>query len=97
MDIEKGIRRTRDWKKVVEEHASRPGRVEDPIPGPSHLPEEDPSSSEEEVRDSLEPASEQEEEDDLVIRLCREGGVGLQTFLLSKAVSPVSGRHDLLK
>ena len=96
MDIEKGIRRTRDWKKVVEERASCPGRVEDPVPGPSRLPqEEDPSSSEEEVRDSLEPTSEQEEEDNLVVRLCREGGVGLQTFLLSKAVSPTATEKPL--
>ena len=80
---------------MVEECASRPGRVEDPIPGPSHLPEEDPSSSEEEVRDSLEPTSEQEEEDNLVVRLCREGGVGLQTFLLSKAVPPTAMEKPL--
>ena len=81
--------------KVVEECASHPGRVEDPVPGPSHLPEEDPSSSEEEVRDSLEPTSEQEEEDNLVIRLCREGGVDLQTFLLSRAVSPTATEKPL--
>ena len=95
VDIEKGIRKTRDWKKVVEEHASCPGRIEDPVPGPSRLPEEDPSSSEEEVRDSLEPTSEQEEEDNFVVRLCREGGVGLQTFLLSKAVSPTAKEKPL--
>ena len=96
VDIEKGIRKTRDWKKLVEERASRPGRVEDPIPGPSCLPqEEDHSSSEEEVRDSLEPTSEQEEEDNLIVRLCWEGGVGLQTFLLSKAVSPAATEKPL--
>ena len=95
VDIEKSIRKTKDWRKVVEERASRPGRVEGPVPGPSHPPEEDPSSSEEEVQDSLEPTSEQEEEDNLVVRLCREGGVGLQTFLLSKAVSPTATEKPL--
>ena len=81
VEIEKGIRRTRDWKKVVEEWASHPGRVVDPVPSPSH------PSQEEEVQSSLKPTL-GKEEDNLVVRLCWEGGVGLQTFLLSKAVSP---------
>ena len=98
IDIEKGIRRSRDWKKVVEEHASRPGRMEDPVPGPSHSPlqeTEDPSSSEGEVQDSLEPTSDQEEEDRTVVKLYWEGGVGLQTFLSSKAVSPTATEKPL--
>ena len=103
MEIEKGIRRTRDWKKVVEERASCPGRNEGPVPSPSRLScegVEDPSlsgpssSDEEEVQGSLEPASDKEE-DNLVVRLCWKGGVGLQTFLLSKAVSPTATEKPL--
>ena len=90
VEIEKGIRKTKDWRKIVEGA---------PVPGPSKPtpPERSPPTSDEEeessetddsddeVRKSLEPAG---EEDLHLVRLCRDGGVQLQKFLLSKAVAP---------
>jgi len=94
IEIEKGIRKTKDWRKIVEGA---------PVPGPSRPtpPERSPptddedktssessdssSDSEDAVRDSLEPSGEEEVN---LVKLCRDGGVQLQKFLLSKAVSP---------
>ena len=86
LEIEKGIRKMKDWRKVVEE-APVPGPSK-PTPPESSPPaeseDEESSDSEEKVRESLEPS---EEEDAHLVGLCRDGGVQLQKFLLSKAVS----------
>jgi len=62
------------------------------IPGPSCQPppepllEEEGSESEDEVEESLDPSD--NEESLTVNRLCREGGVAFQHFLVSKAIIP---------
>ena len=104
LDIEKGTRQKQDWQRVVGEESSLPRRAKEqvPVPGPSRIPppeessddgssnSEDRSTSEGEVRDSLQPSDEDDEEDADLTRLCREGGVGIQKFLISKAVSPTT-------
>src|ERR1700753_1011293 len=108
VDIEKTIRKKKDWKSIVGERSSRPRRIteQQPVPGPSQPAiqegepsqkdteeEEEPSESEDEVRKSIEPSSDEEEpesEESSLVRLCREGGVGLQNFLISKAITPMS-------
>jgi hypothetical protein len=63
-----------------------------PTPGPfspQQIEGESPSESEDEIRNSLEPSSDNEEEVS-VARLCWEGGVAFQHFFISKAVSPTA-------
>src|SRR6202789_1375405 len=100
VDIEKNIRSKRNWEKIV---GSQP---EVAIPGPSSRPQQRESSSEgsskndssseedekeseeeDEVQKSLDPDS---EIDESFLGLCREGGVALQNFLISKAVPPTA-------
>jgi len=92
VDIEKKIQQKKDWREIVGERSSQPRRTAEPIPGPSSqqppeeppAEEEDPIDSEEEVQDSLNP---NDSEGALIARLCWEGGVESQNFLISKAVS----------
>jgi hypothetical protein len=95
-----------DWRKIVEE-APVPGPSQPPAPerSPPTSEGDEESTSEDdsdEVRESLEPEEEKPEsvwfdpDDDTVFltRLCREGGVPLQNFLVSKAVlPPATERH----
>jgi transposase InsO family protein len=111
--IEKETRKMADWKKVVGERSSRPqrnvpGQVA-PQPGPSSPPAPGPSSSgesevpdaesEDEVRDSLDPSSNDDDDQADAARLCREGGVSFpfQHLLLSKAVSEQQETRSSLK
>jgi hypothetical protein len=111
--IKKETRKMTDWKKVVGEQSSRPqrnvpGQVA-PQPGPSSPPTPDPSSSgeseipdaesEDEVRDSLDPSSDDDNDQADAARLCREGGVSFpfQHLLLSKAVSELQETQSSLK
>ena len=99
VQIEKDIRRKKDWDRIVGEQSSRPHpnvpgpSTPAPVPPPPHQPQEGTSSGEEkpdsesEVEDSLEPSSDSEGAD-FVARLAQEGGVQFQHFLVSKAVSP---------
>ena len=96
--IEKEIRKKRDWSKIVgEKPRSRGNKEPEPVPGPSSPPPERSPSPEgassgsednDEVEKSLEPSSDDNDEDAALARLCREGGVKFQAFLISKAVSP---------
>jgi hypothetical protein len=111
--IEKETRKMAEWKKVVGEQSSRPqrnipGQVA-PQPGPSSPPAPGPSSSgesevpdaesEDEVRDSLDPSSDDDDDQADAARLCREGGVSFpfQHLLLSKAVSELQETRSSLK
>ena len=100
VQIEKDIRRKKDWDRIVGKQSSRPHpnvpgpSTSAPVPSPPHQPQEGTSSgkeekpdSESEVEDSLEPSSDSEEAE-LVARLAQEGGVHFQHFLVSKAISP---------
>ena len=88
VEIEKDINKQRDWKRIVGEESSRLQRGS--IPGPSRQPplepllEEEGSESEDKVEESLDPFG--NEELLTVNRLCREGGVAFQHFLVSKAI-----------
>jgi len=100
--VEKDITRLKDWKKVVGEPSSLPRAI--PGPSSRPLPVEEssddenpdiqedapvinPSDEEEgDVEESLEPSSEEEVN---LLKLCREGGVAFQHFLISKAISPI--------
>ena len=99
--IEKDTCKIADWKKVVGEQSSHPqrnvpGQVA-PQPGPSSPPAPGPSSSgesevpdaesEDEVQDSLDPSSDDDNDQVDIAQLCQEGGVSFQKFLLTKAVS----------
>jgi hypothetical protein len=110
--IEKEMRKMRDWKQVVGEQSSRPQRgvprpTAAPEPGPSSPPAPGPSSSgesevpdaesEDEVRDSLDPSSDDDDDQADTARLCREGGVTFQRLLLSKAVSELQETRSSLK
>ena len=96
--IEKEIRKKRDWSKIVGEKPwSRGNKEPEPVPGPSSPPPERSPSPEgassgsednNEVEKSLEPSSDDNDEDATLARLCQEGGVKFQAFLISKAVSP---------
>ena len=96
--IEKEIRKQRDWSRIVGERPQSKGNKEsEPVPGPSSPPPERSPSSEgtssgsednDEVEKLLEPSSDDKSEGATLARLCREGGVKIQTFLISKAVSP---------
>jgi len=83
IEIEKDIRKHKDWSWIVGEESSRPQRG--PVPGPSRQPPPDPlpggegSESEDEVQGSLEP-SDDDDESVTVSRLCREGGWLSNTF-----------------
>jgi len=90
IEIEKDISKQRDWKRIVGEESSRP--QQGGIPGhscqspPEPLLEEEGSESEDEVEVSLDPS---DNEDLLTVnRLCWEGGVAFQHFLVSKAIIP---------
>ena len=99
--IEKEIGKKRDWSKIFSEKPqSRGNKESEPVPRPSSPPPErspspestssssgdDQKLDDEEVERSLEHSSDDSEEDALA-KLCREGGVKFQTFLISKAVS----------
>ena len=100
--IEKEIRKKRNWSKIVGEKP-RSKRIQESEPVPrSSLPSPERSPSpvstssssgddqeldDEEVERSLEPSSDDSEEDALA-RLCQEGGLKFQPFLISKVVSP---------
>ena len=96
--IKKEIRKQRDWSRIVSERPWSKGNKEsEPVPGPSSPPPErspspkgtsSGSEDNDEVEKSLKPSSDDESEDAALARLCREGGVKFQTFLISKAVSP---------
>ena len=96
--IKKEIRKQRDWSRIVGEHPWSKGNKEsEPVPGPSSPPPERSPSPEgtssgseddNEVEKSLEPSSDDESKGATLARLCQEGGVKFQTFLISKAVSP---------
>ena len=82
---------------VGEKPRSRGNKEPEPVPGPSSPPPERSPSPEgassgseddDEVEKSFEPSSDNESEDAALARLCREGGVKFQAFLISKAVSP---------
>jgi len=88
VQVEKDIKRQRDWRKVIGEESSRPRRQTIPggVPVPDSVPyysskEED---SEGEVDDAL--GSPSSSGDEKVARLSREGGVAFFNFLISKAV-----------
>ena len=100
--IEKEIRKKRDWSKIVGGKPwSKRIQESEPVPGPSSPPPErspspestssssgdDQKLDDEEVERLLEPSSDDSEEDALA-KLCWEGGVKFQTFLISKVVSP---------
>jgi len=90
VQVEKDIKRQRDWRKVVGEESSRPRRQAIPggVPVPDSVPyyssegEDSGSDSEEEVDDALGSPSGDEE----VARLSQEGGVAFFDFLISKAI-----------
>jgi len=93
VEVEKDILRQKDWKKVVGEESSRPRRQN--IPGGVPVPDSVPYySSDEEGGDDDESddsegethKSPSEEEEAVVSRLSREGGVSFLSFLVSKAV-----------
>jgi hypothetical protein len=98
----------RDWKKVVGEQSSRPQRgVPRPTaahePGPSSPPAPGPSSSgesevpgaesEDEVRDSIDPSSDDDDDQADTARLCREGE-SLSNASFSPRLSLNYRRHD---
>ena len=111
VSIEKDTRKMRNWKQVVGKQSSRPQRgipgPAAPEPGPSSPPVPGPSSSgesevpntksEDEVRDSLKPSSDDNNDQADATRLCWEGGVTFQRFLLTKAVSELQETRSSLK
>jgi len=98
VEVEKDILRQRDWKKVVGEESSRPCRQNIPggVPVPDSVPyyssdeeggnDDESDDSEDETRKMLGSPSPSEEEEAVVSRLSREGGVSFLSFLVSKAV-----------
>jgi len=91
VQVEKDIKRQRDWRKVVGEESSRPRRQAIPrgVPVPDSVPyylseEEGSDSSEGEVDDAL--GSPSSSGDEKVARLSQEGGVAFFNFLISKAI-----------
>jgi len=92
VQVEKDIKRQRDWRKVVGEESSRPRRQAIPggVPVPDSVPyysseeEDSGSSSAGEVDDAL--GSPSSSNDEKVARLSREGGVAFYDFLISKAI-----------
>jgi len=98
VEVEKYILRQRDWKKVVGEESSRPHRQNIPggVPVPDSVPyyssdeeggnNDESDDSEDETCEILRSPSPSEEEEAVVSRLSREGGVNFLSFLVSKAV-----------
>ena len=98
VEVEKDILHQRDWKKVVGEESSRPCRQNIPggVPVPDSVPyyssdeeggnDDESDDSEDETRKMLGSPSPSEEEEAVVSRLSREGGVSFLSFLVSKAV-----------
>jgi len=92
VQVEKAIKRQKDWRKVVGEESSRPRRQAIPggVPVPDSVPyyssgeEDSGSGSEGEVDDAL--GSPSSSGDEKMARLSREGGVAFYDFLISKAV-----------
>jgi len=92
VQVEKDIKRQRDWRKVVGEESSRPRRQAIPggVPVPDSVPyysseeEGSGSGSEGEVDDAL--GSPSSSGDEKVARLSREGGVAFFDFLISKTI-----------
>jgi len=93
VQVEKDIRRQKDWRKVVGEESSRPRRQAIPggVPVPDSVPyysseeEGSESGSEGEVDDTL--GSPSSSGDEKVARLSQEGGVAFFNFLISKAIA----------
>ena len=87
VQVEKDIKRQRDWRKVVGEESSRPRRQAIPggVPIPDSVPyysseeEGSESDSEEEVDDTL--GSPSSSGDEKVARLSWEGGVAVRATL----------------
>ena len=98
VEVEKDILRQRDWKKVVGEESSRPRQQNIPggVPVPNSVPyyssdeeggdDDESGGSEDETCEMLGSPSPSEEEEAVVSRLSREGGVSFLSFLVSKAV-----------
>ena len=98
VEVEKDILRQRDWKKVVGEESSCPHRQNIPggVPVPNSVPyyssdeeggdDDESDDSEDKTREMLGSPSPSEEEEAVVSRLSREGGVSFLSFLVSKAV-----------
>jgi len=98
VEIEKDILRQRDWKRDVGEESSRPRRQNIPggVPVPDSVPyyssdgeggdDDESNDSEDETCKMLGSPSPSEEEEAVVSRLSREGGVSFLLFLVSKAV-----------
>ena len=93
VEVEKDILRQRDWKKVVGEESSRPCRQNIPggVPVPDSVPyysgdEEEGDDGESSDSESETCESPSEEEDAVVSRLSREGGVSFLSFLVSNTV-----------
>jgi hypothetical protein len=79
--------------------APEPGPSSPPVPGPSSSGESEvpDAESEDEVRDSLDPSSDDDDDQADTARLCREGGVTLQRLLISKAISELQETRSSLK
>jgi len=98
VEVEKDILHQRDWKKVVGKESSRPHRQNIPrgVPVPDSVPyyssdeeggdDDESDNSEDETHKMLGSPSPSKEEEAVVSRLSREGGVSLLSFLVSKAV-----------
>jgi len=94
VEVEKDILRQRDWKKVVGEESSRPRRQNIPggVPVPDSVPyyssdeeggdDDESDGSEDETHEMLGSPSPSEEEEAVVSRLSREGGVSFLSFLV---------------
>ena len=106
VDIERNIRKKKDWSKIVGERSSLPRRqkaAEVPEPIAPGTPEEKSSDSEgsaskeekapSDSEDEVQDPlepSDDEEEEANLAKICQEGGVAAIIFLMSKAVSPAA-------
>jgi len=98
VEIEKDILHQRDWKTVVGEESSHPHQQNIPrgVPVPDSVPyyssdeeggdDDESDDSENETHEMLGSPSPSDEEEAVVSRLSREGGVSFLSFLVSKAV-----------
>jgi len=105
VEIEKDILHQRDWKKVVGEESSRPRRQNIPrgVPVPDSVPyyssdeeggdDDESDDSKDETHEMPRSPSPSEDEEAVVSRLSREGGVSFLSFLISKAV-PVHEENE---
>jgi len=97
VEIEKDISKPKDWRCIVGKQSSLPQHGN--IPGSSRQPPPEPLSegegleSEEEVQGSLEPSND-DEESVTINRLCWEGGVAFQHFLISRAIPSINVAHE---